>query len=33
LAKEEVANLKADNERIIREAKIERDAILKKLEN
>ena len=29
LAKEEVANLKADNERIIREAKAERDAILK----
>ena len=29
LAKEEVANLKADNERIIKEAKAERDAILK----
>ena len=27
--KEEVANLKADNERIIHEAKAERDAILK----
>ncbi|MDX8570224.1 F0F1 ATP synthase subunit B [Elizabethkingia sp. HX QKY] len=29
LAKAEMENLKADNERIIREAKIERDAILK----
>ena len=29
LARQEVANLKADNERIIREAKAERDAILK----
>ena len=29
LAKAEMADLKADNERIIREAKIERDAILK----
>jgi F-type H+-transporting ATPase subunit b len=29
LAKKEMEDLKADNERIIREAKIERDAILK----
>ncbi|MGV8071382.1 F0F1 ATP synthase subunit B family protein, partial [Methanobrevibacter sp.] len=29
LAKEEMAQLKSDNERIIREAKAERDAILK----
>ena len=29
LAKQEMADLKADNERIIREAKVERDAILK----
>jgi F-type H+-transporting ATPase subunit b len=29
LAKKEMENLKADNERIIREAKLERDAILK----
>ncbi len=28
-AKEEVANLKADNERILQEARVERDSILK----